>query len=132
MDLTNAFNLSGRSPFSLWPLPPELAREVPLRRLALVTDAWKPQTNGVVNTLVRLVDYLESQGTDVLVISPDGHRTLPLPSYPEIRVACDPWRAIPRIQAFKPDAIHVATEGPLGFCTVARVRPQHPRLHTTP
>ena len=81
-----------------------------MRRLVLVTDAWKPQTNGVVNTLVRLVDDLESQGVEVLVIAPDSHRTLPLPSYPEIRVAYDPWRAIPRIQAFKPDAIHVATE----------------------
>ncbi|HET6147515.1 MAG TPA: glycosyltransferase family 1 protein [Polyangia bacterium] len=123
MDLTDAFNLSGRSRFTLWPaLPPELAREVPLRRLALVTDAWKPQTNGVVNTLVRLVDYLESQGTEVLVVSPDAHRTLPLPSYPEIRVACDPWRAIPRIEAFAPDAIHVATEGPLGFWAVGWLR----------
>ena len=131
MDLTNAFNLSGRSPFSLWPLPLELAREVPLRRLALVTDAWKPQTNGVVNTLVRLVDYLESQGIEVLVIAPDSHRTLPLPSYPEIRVACDPWRAIPRIQAFKPDAIHVATEGPLGFWTVGWLRRQSLRFTTS-
>ena len=99
-------NRSDRAPSSLWPLPPEPAREVPLRRLVLVTDAWKPQTNGVVNTLVRLVDDLESRGTEVRVIAPDAHLTLPLPSYPEIRVACDPWRAIPRIQAFAPDAIH--------------------------
>ena len=93
-----------------------------MKRLALVTDAWKPQTNGVVNTLVRLVDYLESQGTEVLVIAPDGHRHVPLPSYPEIRVALDPWRAIPRIRAFKPDAVHVATEGPLGFWTIGWLR----------
>jgi len=116
-------NRSDRAPLTMWPLPPAAAvREAPLRRLALVTDAWKPQTNGVVNTLVRLVSYLESHGTEVLVIAPDGHRTLPLPSYPEIRVACDPWRAIPRIQAFAPDAIHVATEGPLGFWAVGWLR----------
>ncbi|MEP6653962.1 MAG: hypothetical protein ABJA82_11415, partial [Myxococcales bacterium] len=56
-----------------------------LKRLVLVTDAWRPQTNGVVNTLVRLVKHLESTGIEVLVIAPDAHRTVPLPSYPEIR-----------------------------------------------
>jgi glycosyltransferase involved in cell wall biosynthesis len=93
-----------------------------LRRLALVTDAWRPQTNGVVNTLVRLVKHLEGQGTEVLVISPDAHLTMPLPSYPEIRVALDPWKAIKRIRAFAPEAVHVATEGPLGFWTIGWLR----------
>jgi len=86
-----------------------------VKKLALVTDAWKPQTNGVVHTLLKLIKYLESDGIEVLVVAPDGHTTVPLPSYPEIRVACDPWRATKRIRAFAPDAIHVATEGPLGF-----------------
>jgi glycosyltransferase involved in cell wall biosynthesis len=86
-----------------------------LRRLALVTDAWHPQTNGVVRTLTQLVRDLESQGTEVLVISPDAHRTVPLPGDADYRLAWDPWRAIPRIQAFKPDAIHISTEGPLGM-----------------
>ena len=94
------------------------------RKLALVTDAWKPQTNGVVNTLVKLVRSLEAKGTEVLVVAPDSHRTVPLPSYPEIRVAYDPWKAVPRIRAFEPDAIHVATEGPLGFWTVGWLRRQ--------
>lgn len=102
-----------------------------MKRLALVTDAWRPQTNGVVNTLVRLVDYLRSDGTEVLVIAPDCHRTAPLPSYPEIRIACDPWKAIPRIRAFGPDAIHVATEGPLGFWTVAWLRRQRLQFTTS-
>jgi glycosyltransferase involved in cell wall biosynthesis len=89
---------------------------VPLR-LALVTDAWIPQTNGVANTLKRLVPYLESAGHEVLVVAPDPefHRTFRLPSYPEIRLALDPWKATRRIRAFAPDAVHVATEGPLGF-----------------
>jgi glycosyltransferase involved in cell wall biosynthesis len=99
------------------------------KKLALVTDAWKPQTNGVVNTLVKLVRNLEAKGTEVMVVSPDLHRTVPLPSYPEIRVAYDPWKAVPRIRAFAPDAIHVATEGPLGFWTVGWLRRQ--RLHFT-
>ena len=86
-------------------------------RLALVTDAWHPQTNGVVNTLTKLVRYLEGVGTEVLVVTSDGHRTVPLPLYGELRVACDPWRAVPRMRAFRPDAVHIATEGPLGLWT---------------
>ncbi|HEX6739474.1 MAG TPA: glycosyltransferase family 1 protein [Vicinamibacteria bacterium] len=85
-----------------------------LQRLALVTDAWHPQTNGVVNTLSRLARHLESQGTQVLVIAPDDHHTVPLPSYPEIRLARDPWKAVRRLLDFGPDAVHIATEGPLG------------------
>lgn len=85
------------------------------RRLALVTDAWRPQTNGVVNTLTRLVEYLTATGTEVLVISPEGHRTVPFPSYPEVRVAWDPWRAVTRLRRFDPEMIHIATEGPLGL-----------------
>ena len=78
-----------------------------MRRLALVTDAWHPQTNGVVNTLARLVKDLQSQGTEVLVVSPDAHRTVPLPSDPDYRIAYDPWRAIPRIRAFMERMQHI-------------------------
>jgi glycosyltransferase involved in cell wall biosynthesis len=102
-----------------------------VRRMALVTDAWLPQTNGVVITLSRLVKHLEAQGVEVLVISPDAHRTIPCPSYPEIRVATDPWKAIGRIRAFDPDAIHVATEGPLGFSTIAWLRLRGLRFTTS-
>jgi glycosyltransferase involved in cell wall biosynthesis len=101
------------------------------RKLALVTDAWKPQTNGVVNTLVKLIRSLEAKGTEVLVVSPDAHRTVPLPSYPEIRIAYDPWKAVPRIRSFAPDAIHVATEGPLGFWTVGWLRRQKIQFTTS-
>jgi glycosyltransferase involved in cell wall biosynthesis len=102
-----------------------------INRLALVTDAWRPQTNGVVNTLVRLVKHLELEGMEVMVVAPDAHFTLPLPSYPEIRVACDPWKAIGRIRGFAPDAVHVATEGPLGFSTVAWLRFKGLRFSTS-
>jgi glycosyltransferase involved in cell wall biosynthesis len=68
-----------------------------------------------VNTLARLVKYLESQGTCVSVLAPDAHPTLPLPSYPEIRIARNPWRVATRLQAVSPDAVHIATEGPLGL-----------------
>jgi 1,2-diacylglycerol 3-alpha-glucosyltransferase/glucuronosyltransferase len=94
-------------------------------RLALVTDAWRPQTNGVVNTLSRVVAHLEAQGTRVRVFAPDTHPTIPLPSYPEIRLARDPWRVVERIEEFDPDAVHLATEGPLGLsarCWLGRRR----------
>ena len=102
-----------------------------LQRLALVTDAWHPQTNGVVNTLSRLVKHLEGQGTEVLVVTPEGHRTFPLLSYPEIRLARDPWRAIPRLQTFDPQAIHIATEGPLGFWVSCWLRRRQLRFTTS-
>src|SRR5215470_18300775 len=105
---------------------------VPLR-LALVTDAWIPQTNGVANTLKRLVPYLESVGHEVLVVAPDPevHRTFSLPSYPEIHLALDPWKAIRRIRAFAPEAVHVATEGPLGFWVNFWLRRRHLRFTTS-
>jgi glycosyltransferase involved in cell wall biosynthesis len=102
-----------------------------LRKLALVTDAWLPQTNGVVITLSRLVKHLEAMGMEVAVFSPNAHRTVPLPSYPEIRIACDPWKAIARIKEFAPDAVHVATEGPLGFAAVAWLRMRGLRFTTS-
>jgi glycosyltransferase involved in cell wall biosynthesis len=86
-----------------------------LSRLALVTDAWHPQTNGVVNTLSRLVRHLESRGVCVAVLAPNAHATVPLPSYPQIRIARDPWRVIERLCRHGPEAVHIATEGPLGL-----------------
>ena len=83
--------------------------------LALVTDAWAPQVNGVVRTLQRTKAELERLGHQVDVISPDQFRTFRCPTYPEIRLALLPWRKLSRqLDALKPDAIHIATEGPLG------------------
>lgn len=84
--------------------------------IAIVTDAWHPQTNGVVRTLSTTCEMLRNWGHDVTVISPDQYKSIPAPTYPEIRLALT-WpgatgRALARI---KPDAVHIATEGPLGF-----------------
>ncbi|HVY65060.1 MAG TPA: glycosyltransferase family 1 protein [Gammaproteobacteria bacterium] len=92
-------------------------------KLALITDAWLPQVNGVVTTLQRTRGVLEALGHSVTVISPEQFRTLPCPTYPEIRLALLPGRRIARaLEAWQPDAIHIATEGPLGlaaarYCT---------------
>lgn len=85
-------------------------------RIAIVSDAWRPQVNGVVTTLATTALTLESMGHQVLVIHPGDFRTLPCPTYPEIRLSLWPYRGISRRLAdWQPDAVHVATEGPLGL-----------------
>ncbi|HEY9234227.1 MULTISPECIES: glycosyltransferase family 4 protein [Phenylobacterium] len=85
-------------------------------RILLVTDAWEPQVNGVVRTLTRVVGELKGLGHQVEVISPDQFKTFPLPTYPEIKVALAAHEPVQeRFKAFEPEAIHIATEGPLGL-----------------
>ncbi len=85
-------------------------------RVLLATDAWAPQVNGVVNTLRNTVTWLRRFGHEVEVVTSEGLRSVPLPSYPEIRLAVAPGRAVrDRIEAFRPDAIHISTEGPIGL-----------------
>ena len=85
-------------------------------RIAIATDAWEPQVNGVVQTLRKTRDELVAMGHDVLMITPEGRRTIPCPTYPEIRLALFQRRALRReLDAFAPDCIHIATEGTLGL-----------------
>ena len=84
-------------------------------KLLLATDAWFPQINGVVTTLSTMVKKLESMGHTVEVISHQGYPTMALPSYEEIRIAYRLPGIEKRIDSFAPDAIHIATEGPIGF-----------------
>lgn len=84
-------------------------------RIAIVTDAWEPQVNGVVRTLMTVRRELEREGDEVLVVSPDQFVSVPCPSYAEIRLAlAGPGRVGRHFARFRPDAIHIATEGPLG------------------
>lgn len=85
-------------------------------RLLLATDAWLPQVNGVVRTLGRVVEELSALGHEVEVIEPGRFRTVPCPTYPEIRLAVRPRAGAERIlEAFRPEAVHIATEGPIGW-----------------
>ncbi len=85
-------------------------------KIAIITDAWHPQVNGVVRTLSAVIAEMRSRGHTVEVISPDLFRTVPAPSYPEIRLALAGWRSIAkRLENMQPDTIHIATEGPLGW-----------------
>lgn len=84
-------------------------------RIVIATDAWKPQLNGVVRTLETLGDILTAFGNEVLYVTPNEFRSVPLPSYPEIRLSLFPNRKVASmINNFKPDAVHIATEGPIG------------------
>lgn len=84
-------------------------------KIAIVTDAWRPQTNGVVKTLDITADELRALGHAVRIIEPNEFKTFPCPTYPEIRLAWLPYgRVCKLLEAFAPDAIHIATEGTLG------------------
>jgi glycosyltransferase involved in cell wall biosynthesis len=85
-------------------------------KIALVTDAWEPQVNGVVRTLKATAHELASMGHEIEFITPLEFRTLPCPTYPDIRLSLLPGREVERrLAKFDPDAIHIATEGPLGL-----------------
>jgi glycosyltransferase involved in cell wall biosynthesis len=85
-------------------------------RIAIVTDAWAPQVNGVVRTLESVTGELGEMGHQPTVIAPSGFRSLPCPTYPEIRLAIAGRTAVGRrIAEFDAEAIHIATEGPLGL-----------------
>jgi glycosyltransferase involved in cell wall biosynthesis len=88
-------------------------------RITIVTDAWEPQVNGVVRTLQAVRDVLEKHGHKVDIISPDLFYSLPMPTYPEIRLALARVSSVgAMLEQQRPDAIHLATEGPL--CVAAR------------
>jgi glycosyltransferase involved in cell wall biosynthesis len=85
-------------------------------RVLIATDAWHPQVNGVVRTLTSLARSAKTLGVDIQFLSPEGFPTMPLPTYPGLRLALPSGRQIAkRIEEARPDAIHIATEGPIGL-----------------
>lgn len=85
-------------------------------RILLASDAWLPQVNGVVRTLMALKSELQSLGHQIITITPDRFRTIACPAYPEIRLAIGAGSQVARmIEASDPEAIHIVTEGPIGL-----------------
>ena len=85
-------------------------------RILVATDAWEPQVNGVVRTLTRTVAECRAMGHEVEVVSPDQFKTVPRPTYPEIKLAMGAYEPVQeRFKSFEPEAIHIATEGPIGL-----------------
>lgn len=104
-------------------------------RITLVSDAWMPQVNGVVRTLSTIVDLATARGHRVQTITPDRFFSVPMPRYPEIRLALTTRRRVAAtIAGFAPDAVHIATEGPLGWLArswcIARKVPFTTSFHT--
>jgi glycosyltransferase involved in cell wall biosynthesis len=85
-------------------------------KILIVTDAWDPQVNGVVRTLKMTQRELERMGHTVQIMSPQGFRSMPCPTYPEISLALTtPKQVAHHIDGIAPDCLHIATEGPLGW-----------------
>jgi glycosyltransferase involved in cell wall biosynthesis len=85
-------------------------------RIAIPTDAWHPQVSGVVTKFERIAGEFRQMGHQVCLITPDMFRTVPCPTYPQIRLALYPYKKIAGIlDSFAPDFIHLATEGPIGL-----------------
>lgn len=104
-------------------------------RLLIATDAWHPQVNGVVRTYERLAAELAHLAVDLAVLTPREFRTVPCPTYPEIRLALPRAGGIERLfEAHRPDAVHIATEGPVGWMArrhcLARGLPFTTSFHT--
>ena len=85
-------------------------------KIMIVTDAWEPQVNGVVRTLKQTCHELKKMGHEIEMITPNQFKTIPCPTYPDISLSLFPGKGVARkIKDFEPDAIHIATEGPLGL-----------------
>jgi len=85
-------------------------------RIALATDAWSPQVNGVVRSLTTTVAELERRGIPIETITPQNFLTVPMPGYASIRLAIAPRFGVRRkLQAYRPDIVHISTEGPIGW-----------------
>ncbi|HWX07194.1 MAG TPA: glycosyltransferase family 1 protein [Bradyrhizobium sp.] len=100
-------------------------------RILIATDAWHPQVNGVVRTLTSLANSAAALGAEVEFLTPDGFRSIAVPTYPGLRIAWPNRREIARrIEAAAPDAIHIATEGPVGWAVRGYCR-RHKLAFTT-
>jgi glycosyltransferase involved in cell wall biosynthesis len=85
-------------------------------RLLIATDAWRPQINGVVRSLEQMAQHAEAFGVEAVFLTPQDFASIPMPSYPEIRLSLAyPRNLARRIDAIAPTHIHIATEGPIGF-----------------
>ena len=92
-------------------------------RIALITDTWHPQVNGVVRTVEELEKRFRARGHDIDIIHAVLFRNLPFPIYPELRMALFPGRELARrLESFRPDALHIMSEGPLGISARAYCR----------
>src|SRR3982074_130302 len=99
-------------------------------QILIAPDAWHPQVNGVVRTLTSLARSAAALGVEIDFLTPDGFPSLGVPTYPGLRVALPNRREIARrIEAVSPEAIHIATEGPIGWGRTSLLPPPQTGLH---
>ena len=102
-----------------------------MMRILIATDAWHPQVNGVVRTLTMVAEAAKLLGVEITFLTPESFRTVPMPGYAGLRIAITtPWQVTRLIEEAKPDAIHIATEGPIGLLARRYCR-KHGRAFTT-
>ena len=97
--------------------------------ICIVTDAWLPQINGVVTTLVNLKNQLEKDGQEVFIIEPSMFKSFSMPGYNEIKISYQLRQVRKLLKFYNPKHIHIATEGPLGLA--ARMYCTHNELQFT-
>jgi len=103
-----------------------------MEKIAIVTDAWHPQINGVVTTLTKTIHHLQEFGFQVKTITPDRFKSIPCPSYNEISLAfAGPKRIEKELLEFEPNCVHIATEGPLGWGTRSICRKRNFRFSSS-
>lgn len=101
-------------------------------KIAIVTDAWHPQVNGVVTTLTATIETLRKTGHMVLPITPDNFKTFSCPTYPEIKLSRFPGRKVSKLlDNYVPDAVHIATEATLGWAARSYCRHNGMRFTTS-
>lgn len=92
-------------------------------KILVATDAWRPQINGVVRTYERLSEEVDALDAEIEFLTPSEFHTVPCPTYPEIRLSLPGYRyLVARIKEIAPDAVHIATEGPIGWMTLIHCR----------
>jgi glycosyltransferase involved in cell wall biosynthesis len=101
-------------------------------RVAVVTETWPPEVNGVAATISRVVAELRENGHEVQLVRPRQHphdasvqedgyaevlmRGLPIPRYPQLKMGLPSKRALQQLWGLsRPDVVHIVTEGPLGW-----------------
>ncbi len=100
-------------------------------KLLLITDAWEPQTNGVVTTYKNVIKEFEREGLEVQVLHPGCFRSIPMPGYSEIPLALDIWSIGKHIEGSNADFIHIAVEGPLGLAARRYLKKKHSKFTTS-
>lgn len=93
--------------------------------ILIVTDAWRPQVNGVVRSIEYTARELEKLGVRVEILAPQDFFTVPCPTYPEIRLSLTRRATVHRrMEAYGCEHLHIATEGPLGLLAGSVARRQ--------